>query len=329
MWQTKESKLVSKFNIIVKNLPKEMTSSELQNLFKDCGEVFSAKIPVNSKQNSEGFGFVCFFEELPMTLALKMNGMNQKEKILLIEQYDKKSTEGKETPFNNLYVKNVPKEWSNEKLEELFKKFGEVSSVKIDLDQKNESRGFGFVCFKNTEDAKNAINSLNNHKLDNGTELYVARFEKKSERTRKLKMEMGKVSVQDQQVKKNLYVKFINEGVSEEMLKNEFEAQGKVISVKIQVDTVKKGEKEYLVHRGFGFVSFEKAEDALKALENMNSKVLMGKPLFVTYLMNKEQRKHMLNSAVKTNQQNQRFNMGQMPMSMPMMGMGMGQMNPQ
>jgi RNA recognition motif-containing protein len=29
-------------------------------------------------------------------------------------------------------------------------------------------------------------------------------------------------------------------------------------------------------------VSFEKAEDALKALENMNGKVLMGKPLFVT-----------------------------------------------
>jgi len=33
------------------------------------------------------------------------------------------------------------------------------------------------------------------------------------------------------------------------------------------------------VHRGFGYVSFEKPEDALKALENMNGKVLMGKPL--------------------------------------------------
>jgi len=60
MWQIKDSKLVAKFNIIVKNLPKDMTSKELADHFKDAGEVFSSKIPVNSKQNSEGFGFVCF-----------------------------------------------------------------------------------------------------------------------------------------------------------------------------------------------------------------------------------------------------------------------------
>jgi len=29
-------------------------------------------------------------------------------------------------------------------------------------------------------------------------------------------------------------------------------------------------------------VSYEKPEEALKALENLNGKVLMGKPLFVT-----------------------------------------------
>jgi len=60
MWQIKDSKLVSKFNIIVKNLPKDMSSKELQETFTNAGEVFSSKIPTNSKQNSEGFGFVCF-----------------------------------------------------------------------------------------------------------------------------------------------------------------------------------------------------------------------------------------------------------------------------
>jgi len=66
------------------------------------------------------------------------------------------------------------------------------------------------------------------------------------------------------------------------MLRKEFEQFGKVTSVKIQVENVTKGDKEYAVHRGYGFVSYEKPEDALKALENMNGKVLMGKPLFVT-----------------------------------------------
>jgi polyadenylate-binding protein len=66
------------------------------------------------------------------------------------------------------------------------------------------------------------------------------------------------------------------------MLRKEFEIFGKVTSVKIQVDNITKGDKEYQVHRGFGFVSYEKPEEALKALENMNGKVLLGKPLFVT-----------------------------------------------
>jgi len=102
MWQTKESKLVSKFNIIVKNLPKEMTSKELAAFFQHLGDVFSAKIPVNSKKNSEGFGFVCFFDEAVMNKALAMNGTTHMGKTLSIEHYDKKNNENKETPFNNL-----------------------------------------------------------------------------------------------------------------------------------------------------------------------------------------------------------------------------------
>jgi len=36
------------------------------------------------------------------------------------------------------------------------------------------------------------------------------------------------------------------------MLKREFEVYGPVSSVKIQVENVQKGDKEYQVHRGFG-----------------------------------------------------------------------------
>jgi len=78
----------------------------------------------------------------------------------------------------------------------------------------------------------------------------VGRFEKKSERTRKLKMEMGKNVNTEQTSKKNLYVKFINDNVDEAMLKKEFEQFGRVTSVKIQIENVKKDDKEYTVHRG-------------------------------------------------------------------------------
>jgi len=59
MWQVKDSKVISKFNLIVKNLPKNITSKDLNTLFSEVGNVFSCKIPTNSKHNSEGFGFVC------------------------------------------------------------------------------------------------------------------------------------------------------------------------------------------------------------------------------------------------------------------------------
>lgn len=72
MWQIKDSKLVSKFNVIVKNLPKDITSKELSEEFSNAGDVFSAKIPTNSKSNSEGFGFVCFFDEESVKKAISL-----------------------------------------------------------------------------------------------------------------------------------------------------------------------------------------------------------------------------------------------------------------
>jgi len=174
MWQIKDSKLVAKFNVIVKNLPKEITSKELAQEFAKAGDVFSSKIPVNSKQNSEGFGFVCYFDEDSVNKAIEQfNGKQYKDtgKLLSVERYDKKSNEAKETPFNNLYVKNFPKEWNDEELRNEFEAFGELQSVKIERNPKGESKGFGFVCFEDNDKAKDAIEALNGKKLDDGLEL--------------------------------------------------------------------------------------------------------------------------------------------------------------
>jgi polyadenylate-binding protein len=87
MWQIKDSKLISKFNIIVKNLPKDITSKELSSEFATAGTVFSAKIPLNSKQNSEGFGFVCFYEEAEVNKAIELfHGKEYKGKKLFVER---------------------------------------------------------------------------------------------------------------------------------------------------------------------------------------------------------------------------------------------------
>lgn len=48
--------------------------------------------------------------------------------------------------------------------------------------------------------------------------------------------------------------------------------------------------------KGFGFVCFEKPEDASKAVAELNNKMLGGKPLFVALAQRKEERKALLAS---------------------------------
>jgi len=44
---------------------------------------------------------------------------------------------------------------------ELFSKYGTVTSVIVSREENNASKGFGFVCFENTEDATEAVKVLN------------------------------------------------------------------------------------------------------------------------------------------------------------------------
>lgn len=89
-------------------------------------------------------------------------------------------------------------------MKKLFEPHGQLLSLKIERDNKGESKGFGFVCFSDSDKAKESIDTLNGNILEGGLELFVGRFEKKTERTRKLKMEMSKTSTIDNNVKKNL-----------------------------------------------------------------------------------------------------------------------------
>ncbi|MCA2019256.1 hypothetical protein LDJ79_24400, partial [Vibrio tritonius] len=62
--------------------------------------------------------------------------------------------------------------------------------------------------------------------------------------------------------------------MEDEQLKEMFEKYGKTLSVKVMTDSSGKS-------RGFGFVSFEKHEDANKAVEEINGTELNGKTVFV------------------------------------------------
>jgi RNA recognition motif-containing protein len=66
----------------------------------------------------------------------------------------------------NIYVGNLPYNVVEEDLKEIFEEYGEVSSVKIISDKlTGRSKGFGFVEMDDDQEAKKAIDELNNAEI--------------------------------------------------------------------------------------------------------------------------------------------------------------------
>ncbi|MFW5831372.1 MAG: RNA recognition motif domain-containing protein [Prolixibacteraceae bacterium] len=66
----------------------------------------------------------------------------------------------------NIYCGNLPYNVVEEDLREIFEEYGEVSSVKIINDKlTGRSKGFGFVEMDDDDEARKAIEELNNAEL--------------------------------------------------------------------------------------------------------------------------------------------------------------------
>ena len=66
----------------------------------------------------------------------------------------------------NIFVAGLPYDLDDAELEEIFEKFGKVNSAKVAMDRETgKSRGFGFVEMPVEDEAKDAIESLNNISL--------------------------------------------------------------------------------------------------------------------------------------------------------------------
>jgi RNA recognition motif-containing protein len=66
-----------------------------------------------------------------------------------------------------VYVGNLPFSVGEDKMKELFSAYGEVEEVSVIKDKfSGRSKGFGFVTFKNDEDAKKAISEMNEKEVE-------------------------------------------------------------------------------------------------------------------------------------------------------------------
>lgn len=285
-------------NIFIKNLDKRIDTKSMYDTFSLFGSILSCKIANDDEGSSRGYGFIHFETEESAQLAIeKVNGMLLDGKKVFVGKFQPRAARMREMGeggrrFTNVYVKNFGDELDQDKLQELFEKYGSITSITVMTDSEGKSKGFGFVAFEKAEEAEVAVTEMNGYEIPGSDrKITVCRAQKKSERQAELKRkyEAQKAERMQKYQGVNLYVKNLDDSVDDEMLRQNFEGYGKITSAKVMCD-------ENGRSKGFGFVCFEKPDDATKAVVEMNNKMVCSKPLYVALAQRKEDRKAQLAS---------------------------------
>ncbi|KAJ9670668.1 hypothetical protein PVL29_026920 [Vitis rotundifolia] len=189
------------------------------------------------------------------------------------------------TKFNNVYVKNLLESTTDEDLKNIFGEYGPITSAVVMQDGDGKSKCFGFVNFENADDAARSVEALNGKKFDD-KEWYVGKAQKKTEREVELKgrFEQSLKEAVDKFQGLNLYVKNLDDSIADDKLRELFSEFGTITSCKVMRDP--NG-----ISRGSGFVAFSTAEEASRALADMNGKMVASKPLYVALAQRKEDRR--------------------------------------
>merc|ERR1711871_625934 len=157
---------------------------------------------------------------------------------------------------------------------------------KVMRDAEGKVKGYGFVNFSTAEEAKAAIEGQHNQEISEGKRWYVARAQKKEERIKQLReqFEHMKLERQKKYAGVNLYIKNLSGKIDDARLRTEFSQFGSITSAVVMQDKQKKS-------KGFGFVCFSTQEEAMKAMTEMNGRMLDSKPLYVALAQRAEERK--------------------------------------
>jgi len=173
-------------------------------------------------------------------------------------------------------LQNLDRAIDHKALHDTFSTFGNILSCKVATDSSGQSKGYGFVQFDNEESAQKAIEKLNGMLL-NDKQVYVGPFLRKQERE-------GAI---DKAKFNNVFVKNLAESTTDDELKVIFGEFGTITSAVVMRDGDGKS-------KCFGFVNFENADDAARAVEALNGKKLDDKEWYVGKAQKKSERENEL-----------------------------------
>jgi len=192
----------------------------------------------------------------------------------------------RKTGAGNIFIKNLDTAIGHKELYDHFSEFGSILSCKVALNETGGSKGYGFVHFESEKAAQLAIEKVNNTKIGS-KEVYVGFFIPRKVRAQQVEQSWT-----------NVYVKDIDPEISDEEFRQLFEKFGPVNS-----PLIKRDEKTG-VSTGFGFVNFERHEDASAAVEALNGRKLGSKNITCCRAMKRVERE----TKLKREWEQQKFN---------------------
>ncbi|KAJ5246044.1 hypothetical protein N7468_001027 [Penicillium chermesinum] len=155
--QSKFEEMKANFtNIYVKNLELEISDDEFRTMFEKFGEITSATLSHDQDGKSRGFGFVNYSTHESAHAAVEeMHEKEVKGQKLYVGRAQKKHEREEELRKQyeaarmekaskyqgvNLYVKNLTDDVDDEKLRDLFKPYGVITSAKVMRDNVTDER---------------------------------------------------------------------------------------------------------------------------------------------------------------------------------------------
>jgi len=319
MWHERDTsqRYSNDSNLFIKNIPLSVKPREFYEMFLQFGEIVSAKLMEDESGNHYGYGYIHYVENSSAKNALEHCEKNKVFGETLDIKYFQKKTERHNpmTGNKNVYVKNIPANTKDSEVKDLFKKYGNITWMK--LHEENE-RMFATISFEDEDSTNKAIKELNGTKFKD-SELFVNNLMKKADREKIITRSNDRELFNRNS---NLHIRNIPYDVTEEYLTEVFSKFGEIVSVKIQKYTLCQGndKKDQVLSKGFGYVCFKSEESANKAIEEYNGKRLpkyetWNRPLIIEFFMSKGERQGI--NKVFNNQ----FNPYQPNKKMPFMGM--------
>jgi len=265
-------------SLYVGDLAPDASEGHLFELFNQVGPVASIRVCRDTvTRRSLGYAYVNFHNPLDAERALEtLNNVPIKNKPCRI-MWSQRDPSVRKSGVGNVFIKNLDKSIDHKALYDTFSDFGNILSCKVAVDEKGESKGYGFVHYETQKMADDAIAKVNGMNIGSSDlVVYVGPFVSKKERMQ-----------QNAKNFTNVYVKNLNTAASYEEVEELFAKHGKITSGVLMKTPEGKS-------KGFGFFNYETHESAVAAVDNLNNFEFEAKVIYVARAQKRSERKQEL-----------------------------------